>query len=292
MYRVMIVDDEIVSQNIIKSYIDDTLPMYAVTSVCGNGQEALDSFLSSPVDIILVDIRMPVMDGLTFIERLQKITGDVEIIVLSAYSEFIYAQTAMRFGVAHYILKPLDFKELRSSLDAAVQALDYRRIAQTALRSLNDEQERNDRKLCRSNQAGTTGKQPLISSNEISSENTDLSAADLVFDASVQTSINNAINYMREHYAEDLTRDAVAETVYMSGAHFSRCFKIVTKVSYKDYLTEIRMQKAIELLKTNAKISDIAKRVGYSNPNRFNINFRQYTSYTPSEYRTFVLKMY
>ena len=96
---------------------------------------------------------------------------------------------------------------------------------------------------------------------------------------------------MQEHYAEDLTRDHVAEKVYMSGAHFSRCFKLITSVSYKDYLTEIRMQKAIELLKTNARISDIAQKVGYNNPNRFNVNFRHYTSYTPSEYRTYVLKM-
>ena len=69
------------------------------------------------------------------------------------------------------------------------------------------------------------------------------------------------------------------------------CFKLITSVSYKDYLTEIRMQKAIELLKTNARISDIAQKVGYNNPNRFNVNFRHYTSYTPSEYRTYVLKM-
>ena len=51
------------------------------------------------------------------------------------------------------------------------------------------------------------------------------------------------------------------------------------------------MQKAMELLKTNIRVADIAERVGYPNPNRFNINFRHYTSYTPSEYRTYVLKM-
>ena len=51
------------------------------------------------------------------------------------------------------------------------------------------------------------------------------------------------------------------------------------------------VQKAMELLKTNIRVADIAERVGYPNPNRFYINFRHYTSYTPSEYRTYVLKM-
>lgn len=107
----------------------------------------------------------------------------------------------------------------------------------------------------------------------------------------IEANIQKAIAYMKEHYAEDLSRDDVAEKVYMSGAHFSRCFKMVTNTSYKDYLTEIRMQKAIELLKTNMKIQDIVQQVGYPAPNRFNINFRHYTSYSPTEYRTHVLKM-
>ncbi|MCI9143300.1 MAG: helix-turn-helix transcriptional regulator, partial [Lachnospiraceae bacterium] len=107
----------------------------------------------------------------------------------------------------------------------------------------------------------------------------------------IRARIENAVLFMKENYALDLTRDMVAESVYMSGAYFSRCFKQVTGITYKDYLIEIRMQKAVEFLKTNQKISEIALKVGYPNPNRFNINFRHYTSYTPSEYRTYVLKM-
>ena len=103
--------------------------------------------------------------------------------------------------------------------------------------------------------------------------------------------IQKAVDYVNQHYGEDLAREDVAAKVYMSGAHFSRCFKIVTGSTYKDYLTELRMQKAIELLKTNTKISDIAQKVGYTNSNRFNVNFRSYTSYSPSEYRSKVLNL-
>jgi len=58
-----------------------------------------------------------------------------------------------------------------------------------------------------------------------------------------------------------------------------------------DYLTTVRMQKSIELLNTNMRINDIAEKVGYQNRNRFIINFRQYTGYTPTEYRKIILSM-
>ena len=141
MYRVMIVDDETVSQNMIKKYIADTLPTFEISSICGNGKEALDSFLHLPVDIVLVDIHMPIMNGLTFVEHLSQITNDVVVIIISGYSEFSYAQTAMRLGVAHYLLKPLDFKELRRALDAAVQTLNFKRIAHASLLNQEDEHE-------------------------------------------------------------------------------------------------------------------------------------------------------
>lgn len=72
----------------------------------------------------------------------------------------------------------------------------------------------------------------------------------------------------------------------MSGSHFSRCFRMVTNTSYTDYVIEFRMKKAMELLKTSLSIQEIAQRVGYSNANRFTINFRHYASCTPTEYRT------
>ena len=62
-------------------------------------------------------------------------------------------------------------------------------------------------------------------------------------------------------------------------------------MSFLSYLTTVRMKKAIELLGTRMKINDIAKAVGYQSRNRFFINFRQYTSYSPTEYRRYILKM-
>ena len=103
--------------------------------------------------------------------------------------------------------------------------------------------------------------------------------------------IEKAKSYIQAHYAEDLTREDVADAVFLSSAYFSRFFKQKTGLSFIDYLTTIRMQKAAELLNTHMNVGDIAKAVGYQSRNRFLINFRQYTGYSPTEFRKHVVVM-
>ncbi len=103
--------------------------------------------------------------------------------------------------------------------------------------------------------------------------------------------ITNAIKYMEKHYSENISREDVARSVFLSPAHFGLLFKEATKCSFIDYLTQIRMREAIKLLSTPMKINDIAKEVGYSSRNRFIANFRAHTAFTPTEYRQKVLCM-
>lgn len=103
--------------------------------------------------------------------------------------------------------------------------------------------------------------------------------------------IQKAMSYIQAHYAEDLTREDVADAVFLSSAYFSRFFKQKTGLNFIDYLTTVRMQKAAQLLGTHMKVGDIAKKVGYQSRNRFFINFRQYSGYNPTEYRRQILRM-
>ena len=102
--------------------------------------------------------------------------------------------------------------------------------------------------------------------------------------------IQHAMSYIQSHYAEDLTREDVAAAVYLSPSYFSYFFKQKTGMNFIDYLTTVRMQKAAELLTTQMKVSEISKKIGYQSRNRFYINFRQYSGYTPTEYRKQILK--
>lgn len=103
--------------------------------------------------------------------------------------------------------------------------------------------------------------------------------------------IQKAKAYIHTHYAEDLNREEVADAVFLSPAYFSRFFKQKTGMNFIDYLTSVRMQKATELLSTNIRVGDLPQKLGYQSRNRFFINFKQHTGYSPTEYRRLILKM-
>lgn len=103
--------------------------------------------------------------------------------------------------------------------------------------------------------------------------------------------LKKALEYIDQNYQNDIARDDVAEVAHLSSAYFSRYFKQKIGMSFFDYLTNVRMKKAIELLETDMRVNEIAEMVGYQNRNRFFINFKRYTSYNPTEYRIKILKM-
>lgn len=82
----------------------------------------------------------------------------------------------------------------------------------------------------------------------------------------------------------------VAEHVYLNAAYFSRYFSTKTGRSFSDYLLDLRMKKAMELLGEKVKIYQVGERVGYRNNRNFLRTFKKYIGYTPSEYRLHVLK--
>lgn len=393
MYKIMIVDDEIISQDILQKYIERKMPNCQITAICTTGKDALESFQKEAADIILTDIRMPIMDGLQLLENLSKLSNNYVPIIISSYSDFEYAKKAMQLGVVHYLLKPIDFSELNQCLEAAIHNLNCKRLAFDNYVPYDDGHElfftnlilghykddltakryfnrlhfpfsyetcqgvylqisftkslnwnygtdaiftafhnliymlnpmshsfilfrKEDHFAClivcenphavsltalkkeafdlleitvditASNYFETITELSQNVCMDIAEENMDTDIVD------IEERIKDAICYMQIHYAEDLSRETVAAKIFMSGAYFSRCFKLVTHTTYKDFLTEIRINKAKDLLKTNTKIQDISMQVGYSNTNRFIANFKQYTSYTPSEYRSKVLKLF
>ena len=93
-------------------------------------------------------------------------------------------------------------------------------------------------------------------------------------------------DYIREHYNEDLSIQRLARVAYVSPDYFSHMFKNETGKNYKTFLTEIRMQHAIELLRdTELLISEISEKVGYRTPRSFVDAFKQLYQISPMSYR-------
>ncbi|MHA6481874.1 response regulator transcription factor [Paenibacillus sp. strain BS8-2] len=99
-------------------------------------------------------------------------------------------------------------------------------------------------------------------------------------------SIERTIAYIREHLDQSLTLSQVAASIHMNPNYFSKLFKQETGKTYIEYVTEVRMEWAAKLLReTPAKVSEIAKRVGYEDLKHFNHLFKRHTGATPSQFR-------
>lgn len=109
-----------------------------------NGVHALSLLEQAPFDVVLMDIRMPLMDGLTLAEHISKRFCDTYMIMITGYSEFEYAQSAIRMSVREYLLKPVDDDKL---CDALVRAQEY--CEQKRKRSAEEQALRSDGKSMR-----------------------------------------------------------------------------------------------------------------------------------------------
>jgi len=105
MKRVMVVDDEFLVRLGLRTTMDWEAHGYRIVGEASNGKEALEMFDEANPDILLTDIKMPIMDGFRLIEEVRKRKKNIQIIILSHYDEFSYVQKALEFGANQYILK-------------------------------------------------------------------------------------------------------------------------------------------------------------------------------------------
>ncbi|WP_082169265.1 AraC family transcriptional regulator [Bacillus sp. 522_BSPC] len=102
----------------------------------------------------------------------------------------------------------------------------------------------------------------------------------------IPESISDAIRYMQHHYSNPIILDDIVEASGLSKYHFSRLFQSIMQTSPMNFLTKIRLNKAIELMKDqNLTIEEIALRVGYSNGNYFTKVFKSIIGMSPGKYR-------
>jgi two-component system response regulator YesN len=105
MLKVMIVEDEDIVRDDIKHLIDWEKHGFSITAEAGNGGEGLRIFTEQNPDIIITDIKMPVMSGLEMINRILDIQKNAKIILLTAYGDFDFAREAINLGIHSYVLK-------------------------------------------------------------------------------------------------------------------------------------------------------------------------------------------
>ena len=117
MYSIMIVEDEYLVRQGIASLVNYEQFGMQVIAQAENGREAWQKFQENPVDILLTDINMPLMNGLELAKLAREKAPKCHIVFLTGYDDFDYARTAIKLGADDYLLKPFSKTDVEEMLD-------------------------------------------------------------------------------------------------------------------------------------------------------------------------------
>ncbi len=119
MFRVIAIDDEELELEAMKALVNWESADATLIATAKNGEEGLEKILSLKPDIVITDISMPKLDGISMIEKARELQSDAVFVILSGYGEFEYTSRAMENGIKHYILKPINEEKVLSALQKA-----------------------------------------------------------------------------------------------------------------------------------------------------------------------------
>lgn len=112
MYKVLLVEDEKMIRKGLAYNFDWIGCDCTIVGEAGNGEEGVEMIRSLNPDIVVTDVGMPIKNGIQMLEETMEAYG-YEAIILSVYDEFHYAKAAMHLGVAEYLIKPLEYEQLK-----------------------------------------------------------------------------------------------------------------------------------------------------------------------------------
>ncbi|MBR5731917.1 MAG: response regulator [Lachnospiraceae bacterium] len=258
MYKVVIIDDEPIIVEGLSRAVDWSRWDCRVAGFAYNGKEGLDVIRKERPNILISDIRMPEIDGLTMVAALKSEFPHMQISILTGYRDFEYAKKAIELGVTRFLLKPSKLDELEEAIVAMKKKLD------DVVRVYPE----------------------LISDTLPSSEGEGDNGEELEDSPASSFIVHNAIEYIKEHYADKLRLSDVADEIYVSQWHLSKLINKHTGSNFSEILNGIRIEKAKQLLKDPAlKIYDIAEQVGFSDLTHFSRVFKKLEGISANEYR-------
>lgn len=124
MNTVLIVDDELIIRQGLQCIIDWDAFGFHIIGEASNGEDALRFILQENPDVVMMDIRMPKLPGLEVVRQARENGYKGKVIILSGFSDFKYAQEAIRYGVEYYLTKPIDEEELSNTIQEIGKSLE------------------------------------------------------------------------------------------------------------------------------------------------------------------------
>jgi two-component system response regulator YesN len=397
MFKVLIADDEPKIRRGLRSLINKAELDMEVIAEAEDGEMALELAKEICPDILLVDICMPFLNGLQFIEQLSSVVKDSVVIVITGHDEFSYAQKAIKLQVFDYLLKPVLGEQLESVLIRAQQQLAESRTQKKYVNWANQEVKKNlpllREAFCKDWVSGklseeyistqlrflelelspTSGMivikvagqfargqllkewdrelllfaienictellytwQPYVIFHDATDnlivitsiislgewyqlsqslqqtieeclqqvvvvcqrplpnimEGVSSAYHEAILELNRKVSYTPVVLLSQKHietnyYKEELSLQDLAEAIQISPTYLSRLLKNEIGVSFIEYLTHVRVQKAIQIMSDpTIKLYEVSERVGYSNQHYFSTAFKKVVGLSPAEYR-------
>lgn len=246
MYKVIIIDDEPIIVEGISRLVPWEKYGCVLAGVANDGVEGMAEIREKKPNIVITDIAMPGLDGLSMLAGLKSEFPDLEVSILTGYREFDYAQSAIHLGVTRFLLKPSNMDELEEAIQVMVSNLKTKNIKP---------------------------------GSEYNEEDKDENTASSFI-------INNAIKYIESNYAHKITLSEVAEKTYVSQWHLSKLLNRNLGQNFSELLNGIRIKEAQVLLKDpSLRIGDIADQVGFIDMAHFSRVFKKIIGMSANEYR-------
>lgn len=344
--KLLLVDDEDIEREALRSFAGRTASFFDIREA-SNGLEALETAAVYKPDLIIMDIRMPGMNGLEVAASIRAFDKRARIIFLTAFGDLDYARSAFKVAADDFLLKPVSEKVFIQSVQKAVEALrdaggtgglaledlenyknrlftlikkaeqeripelvkdmfrthpyleqdlaQFRSAAIWIIYHLNSELDSElNRSLCNTSQYGDMLKhaRSVDEAAEILVQVLSSCAEDVIEakDDPYFNAMRTAIQYMQKNICNPITLDEVSDEAGFSRCHFSRIFHSRTGSTFSEYLCEMRIEKAKEMLKDiHMPMKQLCQLSGFSNPAYFAGVFRKKVGVTPSEYRKMIV---
>lgn len=246
---ILIIDDDAE----LCAYLAENLSAFGCTATAGNGQEGLKMITEKHPDIIISDVAMPVMDGISLLKAIKSnsSTSHIPVIMLSSKNDVPARLSGWEKGADCYLGKPFSIDELQSIIDNIID----------------------NRLRLRGKFSGTQNQEERFTQSDI--KGNDDTLIDRIADIIERNLGDSSFN------VEKLCLEAG-----MSRAHLNRKMKELFGLNPSDFIRNARLHRACELLKnTDIDISQIAYGTGFTTQAHFSNAFKRFTGSSPSEYR-------
>ena len=250
MYKILLAEDDSALRYVyskMKTWMEHGFEIAAEAS---NGRAALELLEKQHFDLVITDIRMPLVDGLTLLKEIKKRKISVFSILISSYNEFEYARQGLILGAFDFIVKPVNEASLAEVLERAKIYLEE---------------------------------------NKQSCEIDDIvkaAAADCGFSEDCSPLVKRACVFLSKNMGRNITMEEVAEGLNYNKDYFGKSFKQGSGVTFNNFYNAVKIEYSKRLIYTGEyKNYEIAEMLGYANADYFTKVFKDITGMTPAAYR-------